>query len=148
MKLHKIEIAKRQLHSAIDLYFAGGDYLSVITLAGAAEEIFGNLLRRQSKIALLDHAVVFEAEQGGIRDFKTLAKQLNNVRNALKHANEEQEDEIRVEHSDAIIMLGRAIVNYLSLDQSEMKRMVEIIIELIERALTIHSTRPPGSGQS
>lgn len=42
---HQIEdIAQRQLETALCLYFAKANYYSVITLAGAAEEIFENLL--------------------------------------------------------------------------------------------------------
>lgn len=43
-KHHKQEIAARQLETALLLYFAKKDLFSVITLAGAAEEIFGQLL--------------------------------------------------------------------------------------------------------
>ncbi|MBU5612756.1 hypothetical protein [Geomonas azotofigens] len=44
-KHHKQEIATRQVETALLLYFAQKDLFSVITLAGAAEEIFGQLLR-------------------------------------------------------------------------------------------------------
>ena len=44
-KHHKQEIATRHLETALLLYFAQKDLFSVITLAGAAEEILGQLLR-------------------------------------------------------------------------------------------------------
>ncbi|QWV94917.1 hypothetical protein KP004_06985 [Geomonas oryzisoli] len=44
-KHHKQDIAARQLETALLLYFAQKDLFSVITLAGAAEEILGELLR-------------------------------------------------------------------------------------------------------
>jgi hypothetical protein len=37
-------VALTQLETALRLYLEGIDYFSVITLAGAAEEIFGRLL--------------------------------------------------------------------------------------------------------
>ncbi|MEO7032108.1 MAG: hypothetical protein ABI351_01115 [Herbaspirillum sp.] len=38
----KLQAAERQIRTAYDLYFLHGDLLSVMTLAGAAEEICGN----------------------------------------------------------------------------------------------------------
>lgn len=46
-KFHKQEIAAKQLETALRLFFAGGDLFSVITLAGAAEEILGQLLKQR-----------------------------------------------------------------------------------------------------
>lgn len=46
-KFHKQEIAARQLQTALRLFFAGGDVFSVITLAGAAEEILAGLLEQK-----------------------------------------------------------------------------------------------------
>jgi hypothetical protein len=47
-----IELANAQFDTAIDLYLAG-DYLPVITLAGAAEDLFGGPLRRDRDDPLL-----------------------------------------------------------------------------------------------
>jgi hypothetical protein len=44
LRLHKREIAQKQLETALCLDSEGRDPLSVITLAGAAEEILGKLL--------------------------------------------------------------------------------------------------------
>lgn len=41
----KEEIALNQLETALRLFFEGGELFSVITLAGAAEEILGQLLQ-------------------------------------------------------------------------------------------------------
>lgn len=49
-KFEKQEIGARQLEMALRIFFAEGDLFSVITLAGAAEEIFGQLLlQRESQ---------------------------------------------------------------------------------------------------
>ncbi len=42
MRLHKIEVAARQLDTAIALFFADGEPCSIITLAAASEEVLGN----------------------------------------------------------------------------------------------------------
>ena len=41
-------IALRQLETALRLYFECEDYYSVITMAGASEEIFGRLLSERN----------------------------------------------------------------------------------------------------
>lgn len=46
MLLHKAEIARRQIEVAAELFFSGGDFLAVVTLSGAAEEILGKLIKR------------------------------------------------------------------------------------------------------
>jgi hypothetical protein len=43
------DLALDQLESALRLYFEGKDFASVITLAGAADEIFGKLLSASGK---------------------------------------------------------------------------------------------------
>jgi len=48
-KFHKKEIGSQQLETALQLFFAGRDLFSVITLAGAAEEILGQLLHQRDR---------------------------------------------------------------------------------------------------
>ena len=46
MENHDIQCAAlRQLETALRLYFEGEDYYSVVTLAGASEEVLGKLLK-------------------------------------------------------------------------------------------------------
>jgi hypothetical protein len=132
MKLHKLEIARRQLDVAADLYFSEGDYLAVITLAGAAEEILGSMLRRTDSVAMIDHLVFLDKELTGGRSFDTVNKEVNRVRNALKHARDSEEDELIVEPGEAIAMLGRAVVNYVSLTEEATPLMVRVYDRLIE----------------
>ncbi len=48
---HDIQCAAlRQLETALCLYFKGEDYYSVVTLAGASEEVLGNLLRGRERM--------------------------------------------------------------------------------------------------
>jgi len=66
----KLEIAASQIETALTLFFQQGDLFSVITLAGAAEEILGQLRRhkfgqeerRRSVAAILWPARRFQAE--------------------------------------------------------------------------------------
>lgn len=132
MKLHKLEIARRQLEVAADLYFSEGDYLAVITLAGAAEEILGSMLRRTDSVAMIDHLVPLDKKLTGGRSFDTVNKEVNRVRNALKHARDSEEDELIVEPGEAIAMLGRAVVNYVSLTKEATPLMGRVYDRLIE----------------
>ena len=66
MLIHKIQIAKRQIEAAADLFFGNGDPLAVVTLAGAAEEILGNIIRRRGDEAMLDHLVSRRQRDGRV----------------------------------------------------------------------------------
>ncbi len=95
MRLHKKEIAKRQIETALELFFEQKDFLSVITLAGASEEILGSLLRRVGERSMMDHLIELDKH--------------------LKHANNPAEDELEVDPEHAVAMLARAVANYTSL---------------------------------
>ncbi|GFO55777.1 hypothetical protein GMSM_27840 [Geomonas sp. Red276] len=45
----KSDIALNQIETALVIYFGGGDLFSVITLAGAAEELIGELLASRAE---------------------------------------------------------------------------------------------------
>ncbi|MDC8748685.1 hypothetical protein NY751_22120 [Xanthomonas campestris] len=64
MSLHKREIAKRQLITACELYIQERDFLSILTLTGAAEEILGVLLKREGKTNTVDSIVDFRRIAG------------------------------------------------------------------------------------
>ncbi|OAI26104.1 hypothetical protein [Methylomonas koyamae] len=113
MLLHKAEIARRQIEAASELFFSGGDFLAVVTLAGAAEEILGKLIKRRGETAMIDRLVELDRQLTGGRSFKIVNKEINGIRNALKHADDPNEDELEIEAGSAIAMLSRAVVNYV-----------------------------------
>ena len=112
MILSKLVIAQRQLEVAARLYVDGADYLAVVTLAGAAEEILGSLLRRTGQEAMIDRIVEMDRELTSGRPFSVVNAEVNRARNALKHAREADEDTVAIEPGEATAMLGRALVNY------------------------------------
>ena len=132
MQISKLDVAKRQLEAAITLHFSDGDYLAVITLAGASEEILGKLLQRTGKPAMINHLVDLDKELTGGRPFETVRKEVNGARNSLKHANDPNEDDVTVEPGEAIAMLGRAVVNYVSITGSATPAMVRVYHQLME----------------
>ena len=97
MILSKLEIAKRQLEVAAQLYVDGADDLAVITLAGAAEEILGKLLRRTEQKSMADHIVELDKKLTGGRPFNVVSDAVNRARNALKHARDQSEDLVKIE---------------------------------------------------
>ena len=113
--VNKVEMAKVQLDAAIAAYFERR-LIASITLAGAAEEIFGSMLKRDciqnaiEKIASLPPLLaIFDKREDGI-------KFLNDVRNNLKHASDKLEDDFSVAELDAFFMIARALCNSELLD--------------------------------
>ncbi len=119
--LNKIDVAKTQLDAAIQAYGRGEDVIAV-TLAGAAEEIFGVLCSRQNiknaveKIAELPSMSVISD------NIQKRITYLNDVRNCLKHANKPDEDVFVMADLDSFLMIVRALGNaeILGIPDSEM----------------------------
>src|SRR5205809_7980389 len=111
----KIEIAQRQIHTAIDVFLAGGDFLAIITLAGAGEEILGKLLERQGQRNMVDALKDLDVQLSGGRAWKIVNSEINGVRNALKHANDPSETTIEVDPDHQVAMLARPVNYYLHL---------------------------------
>lgn len=136
MRLHKIEIARRQIEVATNLYFSGGDFLAVVTLAGAAEEILGSLIKRKDEAAMIDHLMEVDKRLTGGRSRLIVNQEINGIRNALKHANNLNEDEIEIEEAgEAIAMLSRAVVNYVLLNDGQ---ATPSMVRVYEHLQTLH----------
>jgi hypothetical protein len=113
------KIAEIQLHAALRMW-RESDFVSCITLAGAAEEILGKRLRRLGLEPSFDNikkAVIKIAEKLGETDSnieREVANLLNQTKNELKHY--EGEDHLEFDlRADAEEMLERAIANYMML---------------------------------
>lgn len=116
-KYKKVELAKIQLDQAMNLFLNENDYISSITLAAAAEELFGKQLKKNNPNAMheLDRikrnhkeiSIMFGCPD--IDDKKIIAEE-NYAKDHLKHYIEE---EIMVyPKSSAIHHILRAINNY------------------------------------
>ena len=108
----KLQAAERQIRTACDLYFLHGELLSVMTLAGAAEEICGNLLRRQRKQNILGIMHAEAIARGIDLTAEALYTRASKLRNALKHATAPSEDRFTFDDEAAVLMLVRAVINY------------------------------------
>ena len=111
-EITKLQAAERQIRTACDLYFLHGDLLSLMTLAGAAEEICGNILRREGKKNILG-IMHEEALRSGLNlTEEALYSRASKLRNALKHAKSPGEDKFTFDEEAAVLMLVRAVINY------------------------------------
>lgn len=125
--LTKFEVAERQLVVAARLYIEDDDYLAILTLAGAAEDILGPLARRAGKKAMMDDILELDRKLTGGRPFEEVREEVNGARNSIKHAREPKEDyAVFVERGETTAMLLRAFVNY--------KRVAGRFPDVMERA--------------
>ncbi|MQR02477.1 hypothetical protein [Glaciimonas soli] len=118
----RLKLAQEQLEVALLLFLEKQSYPSAITLAGAAEEIFGKELVRRKKQPNLDWkfdqmAIVHKLLHGKDLERKTFFANENLIRNALKHLNATDTPEITIDLEDtACWMVVRACENARMLD--------------------------------
>lgn len=112
MKISKIDVARLQLDQACKLYLVDGDLVSILTLAGASEEMLGVLLRQRGESNVLQAVHDSEILKSPTRTFKQTADSANFVRNAVKHANDPNEVDVDFLPGDTYAMLARALDNY------------------------------------
>jgi hypothetical protein len=120
----KAHIALTQLETALHLFDEGHDYYSVVTLAGAADEIFGRLLESRggvsalvslTKAAAAIHLKVHDVPENE----KLFIERANLARNALKHLKAGGADGVSIDiREEAADMLDRAVSNYWALFQT------------------------------
>lgn len=126
MKTSKELIAKTQIDTAIQLFLSDADFISALTLAGAAEEILGSFIKREKNTHILGelHAWYQETMEQQI-DYGTFSRNANFTRNSLKHANEPLEDTVEVFRWETVQMLMRAMVNWRRLGYEPDESMLE-----------------------
>jgi hypothetical protein len=121
---YRDELALTQLETALRLFFEGNDFASVITLAGAADEILGKLLvsdGRENSLEVLKKSVaaIYQKLDGGTIDASEIADRANRTKNSLKHWDKGQPLVVKVDLAqEASDMLFRAIDNYWALKET------------------------------
>ncbi|MEJ8568269.1 hypothetical protein [Elongatibacter sediminis] len=123
----KLAVAERQLYHAVDLYLEGQHLLSVITLAGAAEEILGKFLNDHGEKHALAESIenlceLYRDAYGNPElfpeppepDESEFAKLLNTARNGCKHYDKGKPLSVDIDW-EAYRLLQRAIRNYQKL---------------------------------
>lgn len=90
MIVTKLEAARLQLHTALDLYFNDGDDISIHTLVGASHEVLRNICESRGLSSIKGAFVESQPKE----DRKDLINKLNAPRSFLKHANNDPDGEI------------------------------------------------------
>lgn len=126
MKSHaKFDIAANQLESAIGLFVSNRDKFSAITLAGASDTIFNQLLLNQGKKNFTDYLRKKEAKKTGILLTRSEhGREINDVLriNALKHADKDDDEYIEMDLDEcALAAISKAVANYIDLAGREAK---------------------------
>lgn len=117
----KVDIARSQLETAIRLFFYGGDHYAVLTLAGAADEILGQILKALGKEPALhsfarSYSLIIDALYGKRLEEGKLRKKMNAARNEVKHFDSFEEMTIAFDaREEAVCMISRAVENYKEL---------------------------------
>jgi hypothetical protein len=120
---YRKDLALDQLETALRLYFDGGDRASVVTLAGAADEIFGQLLgaagHENSLQSLIVAVTAIQVRLfGEALEPKHIADRANAARNSLKHWGPGDTEIVKFDlEQEAQDMLNRAVDNFWSLEQ-------------------------------
>ncbi len=115
MNVEKSDLAKIQIEKAIDLFLVESDYVCSLTLAGAAEEMLGNILHKSNKDNVLAELLPWYQETHNPSvTYAKLAKGANETRDELKHGHNYPDLSHQVEISQPLAaqMIIRALVNY------------------------------------
>ncbi len=121
---YRDDLALSQLETALSLFFEGKDFASVVTLAGAADEVFGKFLSAEGKESSLETlkiagAKIHEWLYGEPGNPQQIANRANLAKNSIKHWDIEQPVIIKLDlKQEAKDMLSRAIDNYWLLKET------------------------------
>ncbi len=125
MKVHqRFKLAANQLETAIMLFITNTDKLSAITLAGAADVIFCELVNRDGKENFTDLAL---KKEGGERSRAEVGKEINDVLgiNALKHFDKDDDEHVEIDIDEcAVGAILKALANYNMLEGKDDKLII------------------------
>jgi len=118
-QVNKRKIALHQLERAILLFLNEKDFISSLTLAGAAEEILGAYVRNNEKEACVDTQakLLKEGDLSDMSEKEIKFLHLNLARNALKHFNDAKEENMSLAlETESIALIVRALDNVVKLE--------------------------------
>lgn len=124
----KVDVAQLQLDAAIKAYF-NGDFIITITLAGASNGILGEMVKRQGLQTAVEKIAAIDNFSNYIKDLRARIGILNKIRNNIKHASDQAEDELEISEYDPFFEIIKSNVDLRSLkiEGSEcVKKFVEI----------------------
>lgn len=115
----KLNIAARQLESAVMLFCSGRDRFSAITLAGAADVIISQLLIDEGKENFSDKLMKNDAEATGVMPERAAhGRAVNDMLmiNVMKHMDPGDSEYVEMDVKvSALATVAKAVANYVSL---------------------------------
>lgn len=123
--ISKLEAAKIQLDCAIQHFF-NGNHVCAVTLAGAAEDILGSLLKIKGEQSPFEFLHKWYQEEYAVQVTKhDFSRNIANVpRNWLKHAEKDVDSELDISDKDSTMLLMRAVPCYFKLTGEHSEEMV------------------------
>jgi hypothetical protein len=89
VNISKLDAARRQLETAITLYFHEGDPVSIHTLTGAAYEVLQHLNRAKGGEPMIKDSLKDRVKPQFVRD---ISRKLNEAQNFFKHADKDPDE--------------------------------------------------------
>jgi len=115
----RLELAERQLETAIALFLSGGDKFSAITLAGAADVILCRLVLNEGQENFTDFLIrEFSGDPLSNETRASHGREINDTLfiNDLKHMDEGEDGYIVMDVNEcALATIMKALVNYVTI---------------------------------
>lgn len=126
MTVGKLDVARRQLETAIRLYFDDADPVSIHTLSSAALQIIGDVNKKRGGTVLF-------AEEEFLKRFKPEAvgkvrRALRRSQNFFKHADRDWADTLRFDPRQSEVQLLEACVKYHELSGETVPSFVVFLV--------------------
>lgn len=124
-RYQKVDLAEEQLVTAVQLFLDGKSMVSAFTLAGVAEELFGQEVCHQGRENAI--AQLFDKQKDFLEalykkpvDIRAYRDELNYLKNTTKHFRDPNESYVDADLEDAALwMIVRAYMNRSQLDLPE-----------------------------
>lgn len=122
-RYYKLDVARTQLKTAIEMFFEGKDRMSIITLSGAAGEILAECVRRAGKEGFVEYAVrVHDSMIGYTPTRESYNKHINTQLgiNTLKHHAEAENESFEMDEENAAEQaITKAVSDYVAVNGQE-----------------------------
>ncbi len=117
--MEKKDIALEQLRSAAK-HYKKKEYISAITLAGAAEEILGQIAKKRNNTNEYEKETeylksIYKYYNKSLPDDKVIKRSINKVKNELKHNDSGENLWINSDfENEAVVLFVKAVKNFIN----------------------------------
>lgn len=124
MRLSKLEAARRQLETAINLYFNNGDEASILTLAAAAYSVIRDVNRHRGGAPMFKD-LDFVRDKELLHEAK---KYINRPDNFLKHGAKDPDEELELEPKWTEVLIWEACRKYCEMTGEQNRLMLTFLL--------------------